>query len=450
MLAAILHILLAAQQTVATSASLEKALHARLETFLGEGSVPGVSAGVVLADGEGLALAAGFADREKKTPLEPDDLMCGGSSGKTFVAAVALQLVEEDRLRLEDLAGEYLGEEPWFERLPNAPDLTLEHLLGHRTGIPRHEFDPAFMQAMLSAPDRVWKPEGLVTFVLDKEPPFAAGEGFAYSDTNFILVGMIVERVTRKPLYDEIERRILKPFALAGIVPQVSRSIPGLVQGHVGAENPFGAREWTLDAEGRFFLNPQFEWAGGGFVGSGGALARWAKTLYEGEALDPETRARMVAGKEAPELGRGTRYGLGCEVWSTPHGEAWGHAGFFPGYLTEMRYWPEHRIAVAVQVNTSEYAALPEPLGVLCDELLALAAGGGSKWLIRSRPESETDPGYQRSFGHHARDQPLFRNRGNHVPRRPWASTLPRTLWRSSRPDGYRILDCVERSLPPS
>ncbi len=379
MVAAVLHLLLVAQASVAAPANLEAALHDRLETFLAEGTVLGVSAGVVLTDGDALALAAGFADRGKETPLEPDDLLCGGSSGKTFVAAVALQLVEEDRLKFEDLAGEYLGEEPWFERLPNAADLKIEHLLSHRTGIPRHEFDPAFMQAVLTAPDRVWKPEELVAYVLDKKPPFAAGEGFAYSDTNFILVGMIVERITRKPLYDEIERRILKPFALAGIVPQASRTIPGLVQGHVGMPNPFGAPEWTLDAEGRFFLNPQFEWAGGGFVGNGGALARWAEALYEGEVLEPETRAKMVAGKEAPELGRGIRYGLGCEVWSTPHGEAWGHAGFFPGYLTEMRYWPEHRIAVAVQVNTSEYAALAEPLGALCDELLALATGGGSK-----------------------------------------------------------------------
>jgi D-alanyl-D-alanine carboxypeptidase len=185
---------------------------------------------------------------------------------------------------------------------------------------------------------------------------------------------MILERVTGRPCYAEIERRILGPFELRGAVPQTSRSIAGLVPGYLAEDNPFGAPTKTLDADGRFFLNPQFEYAGGGFVDNGGTLARWAKVLYEGPLLEPATRARMVAGEDASrELGPGTRYGLACEVWSTPHGEAWGHAGFFPGYLTEMRCWPEHRIAVAVQVNTSEYAWLPEPLGKLCGELLALA-----------------------------------------------------------------------------
>ncbi len=185
---------------------------------------------------------------------------------------------------------------------------------------------------------------------------------------------MVVERITKKPCYEEIERRILAPLELFGIVPQDSRDIPGLVPGYLGLENPFHAPDKTLDADERFFLNPQFEWAGGGFADNGGALARWAKALYEGPLLEPETRAKMVAGKDASrELGPGMRYGLACEIGSTSHGEAWGHAGFFPGYLTEMRYWPEHRIAVAVQVNTSEYAALPHPLGALCEELLGVA-----------------------------------------------------------------------------
>jgi D-alanyl-D-alanine carboxypeptidase len=357
---------------------LRQVLQERLDTYVATGRVPGVSAGVVLPDGSALALAAGLADRERETALEPGDRLCGGSTGKTFVATVLLQLVQEGKLGLDDLLGEHLGDEEWFERLPNAADITIAHLLGHRTGIMRHEFDPAFMQAVMGEPDRVWKPAELVSYVLEREPPFAAGQGFAYSDTNFVLLGMVIEKLTGRSLYQEIQERLLTPLGLTGIRPQDARALPGLVQGYAGEPNPFGAPDRMLAQDGRFFLNPQFEWAGGGFIGNGGDYARWARALYGGKLLAPETLARMTAGESAPELGRGMRYGLGCENWPSPAGECVGHAGFFPGYLTEIRYWPGHRIAVAVQVNTSEYAALPQPLGALCEELLECARRAGS------------------------------------------------------------------------
>ena len=126
-----------------------------------------------------------------------------------------------------------------------------------------------------------------------------------------------------------------------------------------------------IDPEGRFRINPQFEWAGGGFATTGGDLARWARALYAGEVLDEPMRKAMLEAEDAPELGPLVRYGLGAIVWSTDHGPAWGHSGFFPGYLTEMRFWPEHGIAVAVQLNTSDFRALPRAPGALCEELLA-------------------------------------------------------------------------------
>lgn len=297
--------------------------------------------------------------------------MCGGSNGKTFVAAVALQLVQEGKLRLDALVGEYLGTEAWFEHVPNSSDITIEHLLSHRTGVPRHEFDPKFQAALLAEPDRVWKPAELVAYVLDHEPPFAAGAGFQYSDTNFVLLAMVIEAITGKTMYEEVERRLLGPLKLDGVRPQDGRKLAGLVQGYAGPKNSFGSFDRCLLPDGRFVLNPQFEWAGGGFIANGGTLARWAKALYEGPVLTPETRARMFAGKEARELGRGMRYGLACEIWPSRQGACYGHGGYFPGYMTEMRYWLEHRVAVAVQVNTSEFEALPKPLGELCETLLA-------------------------------------------------------------------------------
>jgi D-alanyl-D-alanine carboxypeptidase len=367
--AAVLCASTAVAQTQAVATSLSQRVEEKLVAFTRAGGVPGVSVGIASSD-ESLALAAGERARGTGEPLKSDALLCAGSTGKTFVAAVVLQLVQEGELSLEDFAGDHLGDEEWFERLPNAFDLTLENLLAHRSGLPRYVFQPAFVRDLVDDPERVWEPHELLAYVLDQPPLLEAGQGFAYSDTNYIVLGMIVERVTEATLYAEVQERLLGPLKLTHVRPQDGRIIEGLVQGHAGPRDPLGLPDLVLDAEGRFCINPQFEWAGGGFVSNGGDLARWARALYAGDVLAPELRARMAKGLPARGLGPGTAYGLGAMVWSTPHGQAVGHEGFFPGYMSHVRYWPEHDVAIAVQVNTSDFSALPGPLGVLCDELL--------------------------------------------------------------------------------
>lgn len=364
-------LLLAPGQTSGTALHPEASARAQacLAAFVAGGRAPGISAGIAHANGH-LALAAGKRSRGGETALAPDDLLCAGSTGKTFVAAVVLQLVAEKKLALDELAGESLGDLPGFERLPNAAALTVENLLDHRSGLPRYEFQPAFLRDLVARPERVWKPEELLAYVFDARPMVAAGQGFAYADTNYIVLGMLVERASGASLYAEVERRLLRPLALTHVRPQDARLVPGLVQGHAGPGDPLGLPDLVLDAEGRFCINPQFEWAGGGFVSSGGDLARWARALYGGDVLPPDLRARMLDGHPAPPLGPGVGYGLGAILWDTPRGRACGHEGFFPGYMSHVRYWPELDVAVAVQVNTSEFAALPKPLGRLCEELL--------------------------------------------------------------------------------
>ena len=103
---------------------------------------------------------------------------------------------------------------------------------------------------------------------------------------------------------------------------------------------------------GKFIVNPQLEWTGGGWASTGHDLARWAKVMYEGKAFDPSMLPIMLDGVPA-RLGRDTKYGLGVIIRPTGLGVSYGHSGFFPGYMTEMMYFPDHRFAVAVQVNTS-------------------------------------------------------------------------------------------------
>ncbi|MEQ1891259.1 MAG: serine hydrolase domain-containing protein [Planctomycetota bacterium] len=352
-------------------APLHERLQSQLAAYVAAARVPGLSVGVATAR-ESLALAAGRRDRRAEAALEPTDLLCAGSTGKTFVAAVVLQLVAEQKLTLDTLAGELLGDEPWFEDLPNAGELSVRTLLAHRTGLPRYEFQPAFGRDLLAQKERVWRPEELLAYVSGHAPAFAVDEGFTYSDTNYIVLGLLVERAAGASLYAEVARRLLTPLGLEHVRPQDGRRIHGLVQGHAGAHDPLGFPEYVLDEDGLFCTNPQFEWAGGGFVTNGGDLARWARALYGGDVLSRELRTKMTTSQPAPELGRDVGYGLGAITWKTPHGPAVGHEGFFPGYTSCVRYWPEHDVAVAVQVNTSDFKDLPRPLGRLCEELLVL------------------------------------------------------------------------------
>ncbi len=339
---------------------LQEKLQARLDSLHAAAQFPGATAGFALADGSSFGLAVGYSDKDKKIPMTPSDLMLQGSVGKTYVAAVALQFVHEGRFQLDDKVKKVLGGEPWYSRLPNAEEITVRQLMNHTSGLVRYEFNEAFITDLIRQPDKVWKPEELVVYILDTEPPFPAGESWEYSDTNYIVLGMILEKLSASKYYDLLKTRILGPLGLRHTVPSDSRTIPGLVQGYAGTGNPFGGRDEML-SDGRFVFNPQFEWTGGGIASTTEDLARWAKDLYEGRAFDPSLLPGMLAAVPA-KLGPNVKYGLGVIVRQTPLGPGYGHSGYFPGYLTEMMYFPETRTAVAVQVNTSVPRAIGKPL----------------------------------------------------------------------------------------
>jgi D-alanyl-D-alanine carboxypeptidase len=353
---------------------LRGVVRAKLEELRRAADFPGATAGFVLPDGRASSVSVGLADVEANRPLAPTDRMLSGSIGKTYVAAVVMQLLDEGRLELDARIERWLGGEPWFARLPNARDITLRMLMNHTSGIPEHVLDKNFIAALRAAPDRVWKPEELVAYVLDAKPLFAAGQGWSYADTNYILVGMIVERVTRRTFYEEASRRVLKPLRLRDTLPSTSRRLPGLVPGYSMANSPFGFEGRTITG-GLFRINPQMEWTGGGFVSTAEDLARWAKALYEGKAFKQKYLDEMISSAVPARTGRGDKYGLGVQVRESEWGASYGHGGWFPGYLSEMEYFTEPRLAVAVQFNTDAVRRLKRsPRGYVAEIARVLLA----------------------------------------------------------------------------
>jgi D-alanyl-D-alanine carboxypeptidase len=347
---------------------LRQKLQKQMDDWHKSGKFAGATAGVILADGTSLGLATGYSDRDAKTPMRDSDLMLAGSVGKTYCAAAAMQMIREGYFNLDDKVEKYLGKEKWFTRLPNAKDITVRQLMNHTSGLVRYEFKDQFTKDLTANPDKVWKPEELLSYLFDTKADFAAGKGWDYSDTNYIVLGMIMEKTAGKKYYAIVKERVLKPLKLKNTVPSDKRVIKGLVQGYAGKDNPFGGKDAVLE-NGKFIINPQFEWTGGGIATTAEELAFWTKAMYEGRAFPPEMLPSMLEGVSAPMLGRETKYGLGVIIRPTRLGLTYGHSGFFPGYMTDVMYFPDKKIAVAVQVNSSVPPDLGKPLGRVLVEL---------------------------------------------------------------------------------
>ncbi len=349
-----------AAPTAATEHALTVRLTALADSVRTAQRWPGLSIAVTTADGRTFAVASGYADTTRKIRLTTNDKLLQGSVGKTYAAAVAMQLVAEGKLALDAPIARYLDGEPLLDSIVNARRITVRQLMTHTSGIVRYEFQPSVTARLRAEPFRVWSPADRLQVLFGKAPPFAPGDGWEYSDTNFIVLGMIIERLTGAPYYAELQRRVLGPLRLTATIPSDRRELAGVANGYAGARNELGGYDVSVGDDGLFAINPQFEWTGGGIASTTGDLARWAKLLYEGKAFPDSLLPRMLDAVPA-KLGGGARYGLGVIVRDTPLGVSWGHSGFFPGYATEMVYFPVHRIAVAAQVNVTD----PYPRGLV-------------------------------------------------------------------------------------
>jgi D-alanyl-D-alanine carboxypeptidase len=345
---------LASQQPATPPASkpaIQHALQQKFQELHQAASFPGGTAGFVLADGSSFALAVGVSDRTSSRAMAPADRLLLGSVGKTYVSAVALQMMAEKKFALTDTLDRFFAREPWFSRIANASKITIRHLMTHTSGLVRYEFNPKFTEDLSANPDKVWTGVDRLSYLFDATPPFAPGEGWEYSDTNYIVLGMIIEQVAKNSYYAELRKRILEPFGLKDTVPADSRTVPGLVQGYAGEKNPFGGSDEMIK-DGRFAVNPQFEWTGGGLAVTALDLAKWGKILYEGKAFDLSMMEPFLDGVPA-RLGPESKYGLGVIIRPSPLGITYGHSGFMPGYQTELVYFPEMKTCIAVQVNSS-------------------------------------------------------------------------------------------------
>jgi D-alanyl-D-alanine carboxypeptidase len=342
----------------------------KLQVLLDEAvsrGIPGISAAVATRNGVVWSGVAGNADLKTGAPVRSDMLFGVGSITKTFVAVAILQLAQEGRLDLNATAASLLGSA--VADIPNANSATIAQLLNHTGGVPSWEDDPTWIREGRGAQldvSRVWDKTATLPYIKGHAPLDAPGARFSYANTNFTLLGMIVEKVTGTDAVSEIKRRILAPIGIKDIYLEGFEPVPQDRLAHryhwateefrrtAGVNAAFPeARAGLIDASRS---NLSVEWTAGGVVATPRDLALYAVALRDGRLLSPQSMKFMMQWFPAGEFGvrAPMRVQIGHNLFRTEYLDGVtviGHSGDVLGF-TGAFYWIEGSDAVvAVMCN---------------------------------------------------------------------------------------------------
>jgi D-alanyl-D-alanine carboxypeptidase len=318
--------------------------------------------------------AAGLASTENPRPVEVGDRFEIGSNTKAFTVILALQLQEEGLISMDDPLSDYLPKVA--ARLPNGDEVTLRQMAGNVSGI--RDYADLLMQPRIDANDQVaiaqsWTPEELVDFAIDLgEPEFAPGEGWQYSSTNFILLGMVVEAVTGQPLAELYQQRIFEPLGMVKSETLTGSPAAGsIVDGYytIPSGELANMTGWNGSQGG----------AAGAIVSTAEDMARFAKGLFAGELFQSDaTLQEMLAMRDLTlEEGGGLfqGYSLGLISFGTPGFESIGHGGATPGFQSIWLHAPASDVSVVFLTNSGTCRVLALP-NTLTPEMLGLQGDG--------------------------------------------------------------------------
>ncbi|MFI9504824.1 serine hydrolase domain-containing protein [Nocardia sp. NPDC052566] len=325
-----------------STTALAPGVSAALEVLVTGDRVPGAQAVITDRDRRQV-LARGVGDIASGAPFAEDARVRIGSNTKTFVATVALQLVGEGKWELDAPIERYL---PNIVR-GNGIDgnrITVRNLLQHTSGLPDYTSEPDFANEDTRFQQR--DPADMVRGVLSRQPArFEPGVRWEYSNTNYLLVGMAIERVTGHAVGEEVTHRIIEPLGLR------ATSYPRLGDAEVPDPHPLG----YLGIDGRDVeftrLDPSVAGAAGAMISTGAELNQFFLALVGGRLLAPAQLAEMQRTVPAEEMGPGFQYGLGLARMPSSCGrQVWGHGGSIFGYRTRGGATPDGR-AATVTVN---------------------------------------------------------------------------------------------------
>jgi len=315
-----------------------------LDQDLNKLKIPGMQAYIRTANGKTWSGASGTTDLGRKHALQPDHILRVGSVTKTFTAVIILKRVEEGYLKLDDPLAR------WYPDFPNAESITIRQLLNHTSGIP--EIIPKILMKSI-IPSTNWQTQKLVEIAAGEKPLFTPGNAFSYSNANYILLGLIAEKVTGKTAVQLLHEIIIDPLGLqhtffvpyeqtpAALVPGWDRDLshfPGMLD--IGVKNT----SWATGA-----------YTSGALISNASDLATFYENLFDGALLSPTMMKEMTAYIDAPNPGfaEQTGYGLGLMQLDIDGQELVGHVGEFMGSTAIALVSPTEKYTIVVVCDLS-------------------------------------------------------------------------------------------------
>lgn len=361
------------------------ALRTKLDARVKELAIPGAVVVVRTPDGD---FAEGFGMKEIGRPGSPgpDDQFRIGSNTKSMTATVVLQLISEGKLRFEDKISAYKA------GVPNGDEITIEQLLSMRSGLYSYTATPEWIRAVDATPQKVWTPDELLALGDAHPQKFAPGEGWDYSNNNTVLLGTVVEKVTGRPLAENLKERIFDRLGLQSTLlpPADMATIPGphphgyrfgtfeesllVNKGVLPPDQQAAAVAGTLRPNDVTDTNPSFAWAAGGVISTPNELATYVKALIEGGLLTPEMQHRRVVEKlEVADPAVNPTYRYGYNIDTSAFGPLIGHGGDIPGFNSVMYQDPERHITVVayttLNITPDGHQASDELMKIVTAEL---------------------------------------------------------------------------------
>ncbi len=322
-------------------------LRASLEAVVKQTNVP--SAVVVVRSGDfgDATFTFGTTELGGTQPVTTRDHGRVGSITKTMTATIILQLVEEGRLTLDDPISRYAAD------VPDGDRITIAQLLDMRSGLFSYTEDPQFLAATEVDPQRVWTPQELLDIAFAHPADFPPGSNFHYTNTNYILLGIIMEQLTGQTASELFEQRLFAPLGMHDTVlpalEDCSMPAPFVHGYHYGNwEDALSAEQQAQVAAGTLVpddvseANPSWGWTAGSVISTPDDLVVWVDALVSGTLLDPATqRLRLHSirslGPDYPQAEGVYEYGYGMDRLFTYYG----HGGQITGYNTEMKRDPD-------------------------------------------------------------------------------------------------------------
>jgi D-alanyl-D-alanine carboxypeptidase len=315
----------------------------------------------------------------------PNDHFRIGSNTKTFTGTVILQLVDEGRLRLDDPVSEYQPE------VPNGENITIRQLLDMTSGLFSYTEDEDFNNTLDTEPQKVWEPEELVEIGFSYPPDFSPGDGFQYSNTNTVLLGMIIEQLTGQPLEQAFQERIFVPLGMSNtLLPErSSAAIPDphprgymyqtnvetLNTSELQGEEAEQADESAGEPNDVTDENPSWGWAAGAAISTLNDMIIWAKADATGALLSSEAQKERLTWVSPPPS-PGAQYGLAIAEFP---GGLIGHDGQLPGFNSFVAHNPETGATIVVFTNVFSAPDGSQPANEITKTIVQELSGTGGE-----------------------------------------------------------------------